>query len=123
LEGLLGVMLLRNLAERLKSFEVTKRSGIANVDDQNIERMLEALTADEAKLEALKADAEQSRQRVNELKPNGAHSSSASPQLVVAVATSRQSRTWSKNGSNCVAASVKCRKPWSESLPTSCLST
>lgn len=68
LEGLLGVVLLRNLAERLKGFENYKRSGIANVDDQNIERMLEALTADEAKLNALRLDAEQSKKRLDELK-------------------------------------------------------
>lgn len=68
LEGLLGVVLLRNLAERLKGFENYKRSGIANVDDQNIERMLEALTADEAKLNALRLDAKQSEERLGELK-------------------------------------------------------
>lgn len=68
LEGLLGVVLLRNLAERLKAFENYKRSGIANVDDQNIERMLEALTADEAKLNALRLDAEQSKKKLDELK-------------------------------------------------------
>lgn len=68
LEGLLGVVLLRNLAERLKGFEGYKRSGIANVDDQNIDRMLEALTADEAKLNALRLDAEQSKKKLDELK-------------------------------------------------------
>jgi DNA sulfur modification protein DndD len=68
LEGLLGVVLLRNLAERLKGFENYKRSGIANVDDQNIKRMLEALTVDEAKLNALRLDAEQSKKRLDELK-------------------------------------------------------
>lgn len=68
LEGLLGVVLLRNLAERLKGFEGYKRSGIANVDDQNIDRMLEALTADEAKLNALRLDAEQSKRKLDELK-------------------------------------------------------
>lgn len=68
LEGLLGVVLLRNLVERLKGFENYKRSGIANVDDQNIERMLEALTADEAKLNALTLDAEKSKKRLDELK-------------------------------------------------------
>lgn len=68
LEGLLGVVLLRNLAERLKGFEGYKRSGIANVDDQNIERMLEALTADEAKLAALRLDAEQSKKKLDEFK-------------------------------------------------------
>ncbi len=67
-EGLLGVVLLRNLAERLKGFENYKRSGIANVDDQNIDRMLEALTADEAKLNALRLDAEQSKKKLDELK-------------------------------------------------------
>ncbi|RVT51325.1 DNA sulfur modification protein DndD [Rubrivivax albus] len=68
LEGLLGVVLLRNLAERLKGFEGYKRSGIANVDDQNIDRMLEALTADEAKLKALRLDAEQSKKKLDDLK-------------------------------------------------------
>ena len=68
LEGLLGVVLLRNLAERLKGFEGYKRSGIANVDDQNIDRMLEALTADEAKLNALRLDAEQSKKKLDDLK-------------------------------------------------------
>lgn len=68
LEGLLGVILLRNLAERLKGFEGYKRTGIASVDDQNIERMLEALTADEAKLDALRADASKSKRRLEELK-------------------------------------------------------
>lgn len=68
LEGLLGVVLLRNLAERLKGFESYKRSGIANVDDQNIDRMLEALTADEAKLNTLRLDAEQSKKKLDELK-------------------------------------------------------
>ena len=68
LEGLLGVVLLRNLAERLRGYESYKRQGIANVDDQNIERMLEALTADEAKLAELRADAEQSKQKLDTLK-------------------------------------------------------
>jgi len=68
LEGLLGVVLLRGLAQRLKNFETDKRSGIANVDDQNIDRMLEALTAGEAKLAALQTDAAQSRQRLDALK-------------------------------------------------------
>ena len=68
LEGLLGVVLLRNLAERLKGFEGFKRGGIASVDDENIERMLEALTTDEAKLNALRTDAEESKRKLDELK-------------------------------------------------------
>jgi len=68
LEGLLGVVLLRGLSQRLKYFETEKRSGIANVDDQNIDRMLEALTTDEARLAALQTDATQSRQRLDALK-------------------------------------------------------
>ena len=68
LEGLLGVVLLRNLAERLKGFESSRRQGIASVDDENIERMLETLTADEERLIALRADADESKKRLDELK-------------------------------------------------------
>lgn len=68
LEGLLGVILLRNLAERLKGFESSRRQGIASVDDENIERMLESLTADEGRLNALRADADKSKRRLDELK-------------------------------------------------------
>ena len=68
LEGLLGVVLLRNLAERLKGFEGSKRTGIASIDDDNIDRMLEALTADEAKLQSLREDAEASKRKLDELK-------------------------------------------------------
>lgn len=68
LEGLLGVVLLRNLAERLKTFENSKRSSIASVDNENIDKMLEALTADEAKLAGLRKDAEESLQKLAALK-------------------------------------------------------
>lgn len=68
LEGLLGVVLLRNLAERLKGFENSKRSNIASVDTENIDKMLEALTADEAKLASLRTDADESQQRLLALK-------------------------------------------------------
>lgn len=68
LEGLLGVVLLRNLVERLKSFEAYKRTGIANVDDENIERMRKELAEGEAKLNALRVDADQSKQRLEQLK-------------------------------------------------------
>lgn len=56
LEGLMGVVLLRNLAERLKQFEANERSGITNVDTESIDKLLASLTADEAKLKALSED-------------------------------------------------------------------
>jgi len=68
LEGLLGVVLLRNLAERLRNFEAGRRSTIATVDDENIERLLEALTADEARLKELQDDAKGSQKKLESLK-------------------------------------------------------
>jgi DNA sulfur modification protein DndD len=68
LEGLLGIVLLRNLAERLKTFEGSKRSGISGIDDGNIERLLATLTADEEKLASLKRDLEESQRKLGELK-------------------------------------------------------
>lgn len=67
LEGLLGVVLLRSLAERLKSFEQNKRNEIESVDEENLARLLEALTANQEQFKALKQDTEQSeteRQRL-----------------------------------------------------------
>lgn len=60
LEGLLGVVLLRSLAERLKSFEAAKRSEIQSVDEGNLGRLLHELTGNQERFEALKLDAEQS---------------------------------------------------------------
>ena len=60
LEGLLGVVLLRSLAERLRTFEANKRNEIESVDEENLARLLEALTANQEQLQALKHDAEQS---------------------------------------------------------------
>ena len=60
LEGLLGVVLLRSLAERLKTFESSKRGEIESVDEDNLARVLATLTANQEQLAALKADAEQS---------------------------------------------------------------
>ncbi|MYM87696.1 DNA sulfur modification protein DndD [Rugamonas sp. FT82W] len=68
LEGLLGVVLLRNLAERLKDFEASKRSSVASVDEDNIDRLLAALTADEARLDELRQDATTSTDRLRQLK-------------------------------------------------------
>lgn len=68
LEGLLGIVLLRQLAERLRDFEASKRSTVNSVDEENIARMLEALTADEARLEAMRTDAAQSADKLTQLK-------------------------------------------------------
>lgn len=59
LEGLLGVVLLRSLAERLKSFEAGKRNEIQSVDEDKLARLLEVLTANQDQLKDLKRDAEQ----------------------------------------------------------------
>lgn len=68
LEGLLGIVLLRQLAERLKQFEANKRPALSSVDEENIGHMLEVLTADEAKLESLKKDAAESAEKIRQLK-------------------------------------------------------
>ncbi len=68
LEGLLGIVLLRQLAERLKDFEANKRPSVSSVDEENIGHMLEVLTADEAKLESLKKDAAESAEKIQQLK-------------------------------------------------------
>ena len=60
LEGLLGVVLLRSLAERLKGFEANKRGEIESVDEENLARLLESLTANQEQLNALKTDAKRS---------------------------------------------------------------
>jgi len=59
LEGLLGVVLLRSLAERLKSFEAGKRNEIQSVDEDKLARLLEVLMANQDQLKDLKRDAEQ----------------------------------------------------------------
>lgn len=53
LEQLLGVLLLRDLSDRLLTFETNRRSSVSNVDVANIERLLQALTTDEARLKEL----------------------------------------------------------------------
>lgn len=68
LEGLLGIVLLRNLAERLRDFEASKRSSVSSVDEENIDRMLQALNADEARLDALRKDADESNEKLQRLK-------------------------------------------------------
>lgn len=56
LEGLLGVVLLRQLAERLRIFESGKRSDVSNVDERNIAKLLESLVGDEGRLAAVRAE-------------------------------------------------------------------
>lgn len=68
LEGLLGVVLLRQLAERLRDFEASKRSTVNSVDEENVSRMLETLTSDEAKLVTLRKDAETNAEKLAQLK-------------------------------------------------------
>jgi DNA sulfur modification protein DndD len=60
LEGLLGVVLLRALADRLKQFENAKRSEVTTVDEENLSRLVEALTKNEADLRAFRDDAKKS---------------------------------------------------------------
>lgn len=68
LEGLMGVVLLRNLAERLKQFEASERSGITNIDTESIDKLLASLTVDEAKLKALSEDREKVQHQLQERK-------------------------------------------------------
>jgi len=68
LEGLLGVVLLRQLAERLRDFEAQRRVAVSSVDEENIARLLENLTADEERLTALQKDAQESNDRLRQLR-------------------------------------------------------
>ena len=68
LEGLLGVVLLRQLAERLRNFESGKRSDVSTVDESNIARLLESLTADEARLESIRSELSEHNEKLNQLK-------------------------------------------------------
>lgn len=54
LEGLLGVVLLRSLADRLKSFEALKRGEIKSVDEDNLSRLLEGLTSSQEQLNTIR---------------------------------------------------------------------
>lgn len=50
LEGLLGVVILRNLTERLRSFEENKKSRLSNFDEQNLEQLHQRLQEEETRL-------------------------------------------------------------------------
>lgn len=68
LEGLLGIVLLRSLSERLKAFEAAKRGEIQSVDEQKLARVLDELTNRQEQLNDLKKDAEKSEKRRSELR-------------------------------------------------------
>jgi DNA sulfur modification protein DndD len=53
LEGLLGVVVLRNLVERLKAFEQNKSSSLSTVNVENIERLEATVIADSERLNNL----------------------------------------------------------------------
>lgn len=53
LEGLLGVVLLRTLAQRLHNFEMQRRVGVNNVDESKIVQLSETLQGNEEQLQEL----------------------------------------------------------------------
>lgn len=57
LEGLLGVVLLRSLADRLKSFESIKRGEVISVDEDRLQQLADQLNAGEEQLSKLKESA------------------------------------------------------------------
>ncbi|OUC16271.1 MAG: hypothetical protein B0A82_02530, partial [Alkalinema sp. CACIAM 70d] len=68
LEGLLGVVILRMLSERLKSFENQKRLAVTTVDESNLSRLLESLTENQRQLDDLRKHADQTTQEQGRLK-------------------------------------------------------
>lgn len=68
LEGLLGVVLLRNLSERLKTFEDSKRSRLTNFDQGNLEQLQQKLQEEETKLTGAKTALEKNKDETDQLK-------------------------------------------------------
>lgn len=68
LEGLLGVVLLRSLADRLKNFEAMKRSDVVSVNEDNLSKLLDSLLSNQDQLKLLQVDAEQSEEEKNRLR-------------------------------------------------------
>ncbi|MGE0876482.1 MAG: AAA family ATPase [Burkholderiales bacterium] len=58
LEGLLGVVLLRTLADRLRQFEANKRGEITTVDEQNLARLQDSLVKNQEELRKVRDDAQ-----------------------------------------------------------------
>jgi DNA sulfur modification protein DndD len=68
LEGLLGVVLLRNLSERLKAFEDQKRSRLTNFDQNNLDQLQQKLHDEETKLGTAKSILESNTAETSQLK-------------------------------------------------------
>ncbi|MGK5007205.1 DNA sulfur modification protein DndD [Janthinobacterium sp. LB2P70] len=68
LEGLLGVELLRHLADRLKSFEGVKRSEVISVDEDRLAGLSEQLDQCEGQLKKLLQGAEAAESQKNRLR-------------------------------------------------------
>lgn len=68
LEGLLGVVLLRSLAERLRDFEISKRGEVVSVDAENLARLAEALASNREELHRLRDDAQEAEDERNRLR-------------------------------------------------------
>lgn len=68
LEGLLGVVLLRTLSDRLRAFESRKRSEVDTVDEQNLARLVELLATGDQQLTALRSEASTIKERQEQLK-------------------------------------------------------
>lgn len=68
LEGLLGVVLLRSLADRLKSFESLKRGDVVSVDEDRLHQLSEQLAGSEEQLKKLRKDAEESEREKFQLR-------------------------------------------------------
>lgn len=63
LEGLLGVVLLRNLADRLKQFERSKRETVANVDEDRLTLLFNQLSENERTAAELKRKLDEATNR------------------------------------------------------------
>jgi DNA sulfur modification protein DndD len=68
LEGLLGVVLLRSLADRLKNYESMKRSDVVSVNEDNLSKLLDSLLFNQDQLKLLKDDAEKSEEEKSSLR-------------------------------------------------------
>ncbi|KAJ32436.1 hypothetical protein BW45_21880, partial [Agrobacterium tumefaciens] len=63
LEGLLGVVLLRQLADRLRNFERSKRETVANVDEDRLTLLFNQLTENERVTAELRRKSDETRQQ------------------------------------------------------------
>lgn len=68
LEGLLGVVLLRTLADRLKNFEASKRGDVTSVNEEKLGRVLDELTRNEAQLSTIGIEAKAWEDETNRLR-------------------------------------------------------